>query len=143
MTKHRHIYRQKRTAVFILLAAVLICAAVCEEAAGRKPSRNGKRDLQRMSCGLTLPYIWNLGFETNFCAPFTAASFPVNCCFPRAPETQSFPPGAPTARRNASQTPPRWSIRSFRRAEKARYIRVQIGKQGFASIFEIEVYGRE
>lgn len=27
--------------------------------------------------------------------------------------------------------------------EKARYIRVQIGKQGFASIFEIEVYGRE
>ena len=26
--------------------------------------------------------------------------------------------------------------------EKARYIRVQIGKQGFASIFEIEVYGR-
>lgn len=27
--------------------------------------------------------------------------------------------------------------------EKARYIRVQIGKQGFASIFEIDVYGRE
>ena len=31
----------------------------------------------------------------------------------------------------------------FPEGEKARYIRVQIGKQGFASIFEIEVYGRE
>lgn len=45
MTKHRHIYRQKRTAVFILLAAVLICAAVCRRSGGEKAEPEREKGL--------------------------------------------------------------------------------------------------
>lgn len=45
MTKHRHIYRQKRTAVFILLAAVLICAAVCRRSGGEEAEPEREKGL--------------------------------------------------------------------------------------------------
>lgn len=45
MTKHRHIYRQKRTAVLILLAAVLICAAVCRRSGGEETEPEREKGL--------------------------------------------------------------------------------------------------
>lgn len=45
MTKHRHIYRQKRTAVLILLAAVLICAAVCRRSGGEEAEPEREKGL--------------------------------------------------------------------------------------------------
>lgn len=45
MTAHRHIYRQKRTAVLILLAAVLICAAVCRRSGGEETEPEREKGL--------------------------------------------------------------------------------------------------
>lgn len=94
MTKHRHIYRQKRTAVLILrvlhggeLSGELLLSA-----------RSGDTVVSARRAYSTAERVTDTSSLEHTVLP---------------------------------------------EGEKARYIRVQIGKQGFASIFEIEVYGRE
>lgn len=121
MTKHRHIYRQKWTAVLILLAAVLICVAVCRRSGGEEAEPEREKGLTAYVLRADTTIYMEFGVRNEFLRALHGGELSaVNCCFPRAPATQLSSPEKTAAgtRRNASQTPPRWSIRSFQRAKK-------------------------
>lgn len=109
MTKHRHIYRQKRTAVFILLAAVLICAAVCRRSGGEEAEPEREKGLTAYVLRADTAIYMEFGVRNEFLRVLHGGELSGELLLSarRAYSTAE-----------ADQTPPRWSIRSFRRAKK-------------------------
>ena len=145
MTKHRHIYRQKRTAVFILLAAVLICAAVCRRSGGEEAEPEREKGLTAYVLRADTTIYMEFGVRNEFLRALHGGELSgEQLLSARSGDTIELAGedgGWNTAERVTDTSSLEHTV--FPEGEKARYIRVQIGKQGFASIFEIEVYGRE
>lgn len=143
MTAHRHIYRQKRTAVLILLAAVLICAAVCIRSGGEEAEPEREKGLTAYVLRADTTIYMEFGVRNEFLRALHGGELSGELLLSaRSGDT------VVSARRAYSTAEHVTDTSSLEptvlpEGEKARYIRVQIGKQGFASIFEIEVYGRE
>ncbi len=143
MTKHRHIYRQKRTAVFILLAAVLICAAVCRRSGGEEAEPEREKGLTAYVLRADTAIYMEFGVRNEFLRALHGGELSGELLLSaRSGDTVvSARRAYSTAERVTDTSSLEHTV--LPEGEKARYIRVQIGKQGFASIFEIEVYGRE
>ena len=143
MTKHRHIYRQKRTAVFILLAAVLICAAVCRRSGGEEAEPEREKGLTAYVLRADTAISMEFGVRNEFLRALHGGELSGELLLSaRSGDTVvSARRAYSTAERVTDTSSLEHTV--LPEGEKARYIRVQIGKQGFASIFEIEVYGRE
>ncbi len=134
MTAHRHIYRQKRTAVLILLAAVLICAAVCRRSGGEETEPEREKGLTAYVLRADTAIYMEFGVRNEFLRVLHGGELSGELLL-------SARRAYSTAERVTDTSSLEHTV--LPEGEKARYIRVQIGKQGFASIFEIEVYGRE
>ena len=143
MTKHRHIYRQKRTAVFILLAAVLICAAVCRRSGGEEAEPEREKGLTAYVLRADTAIYMEFGVRNEFLRALHGGELSGELLLSaRSGDTVvSARRAYSTAERVTDTSSLEHTV--LPEGEKARYIRVQIGKQGFASIFEIEVYGWE
>ncbi len=143
MTKHRHIYRQKRTAVLILLAAVLICAAVCRRSGGEETEPEREKGLTAYVLRADTAIYMEFGVRNEFLRVLHGGELSGELLLSaRSGDTVvSARRAYSTAERVTDTSSLEHTV--LPEGEKARYIRVQIGKQGFASIFEIEVYGRE
>lgn len=143
MTAHRHIYRQKRTAVLILLAAVLICAAVCRRSGGEETEPEREKGLTAYVLRADTAIYMEFGVRNEFLRVLHGGELSGELLLSaRSGDTVvSARRAYSTAERVTDTSSLEHTV--LPEGEKARYIRVQIGKQGFASIFEIEVYGRE
>lgn len=118
MTKHRHIYRQKRTAVFILLAAVLICAAVCRRSGGEEAEPEREKGLTAYVLRADTAIYMEFGVRNEFLRVLHGGELSGELLLSARSGDTVVSARRAYSTAEADQTPPRWSIRSFRRAKK-------------------------